>query len=159
MQRIILLAIYLLQINSFADGYTFQSPLAFIPPAKTVYLVTVTSVAPNKVTFTVNEVLRGKLVPDLGLRPWRDYKYRVGSYWILVSDSNGGDKDLVGFDPKRSCGWIPISVSRKDGQSFIVAETDRVDGINLDMASDGTKGLTLEHIRHLLKENSGTSDK
>jgi hypothetical protein len=152
MKRMILLAIYLFQINSFGDGYTFQSPLTFIPSAKTVYLVTVTSVVPDKVTFTVNEVLRGKPVPELGLKPWMGNKYRVGSYWILASDSHGADNNLVGFEPKRSCGWIPMSVSRKDGQSFIVAEADWVEGVNLDMASDGTKGLTLEHVRRLLQQ-------
>jgi hypothetical protein len=152
MKKMFLLALCLLGVHSFAAGFVFQSPLTFIPSAENVYLVTVTSVVPDKVTFTVNEILRGKPVPSLILRPWMGERYVVGSYWILVSYSKGVDKDIVGLDPERRCGWIPISVMRKDGQSFVMAQTDWVEGVNLDMASDGTKGLTLEHVKRLLHQ-------
>ena len=156
MKRLLLLAFCLMQMNSLATAYSFQSPLTFIPSSEDVYLVTVIRFSADKVTFAINEVLRGKRLTVLKLKPWKENQYRVGSYWLLVSDSKGASPDCVGFDPKESCGWIPMSVNRKDGQSFIIAETDQVDGIQLDMASDGTKGLTIDHVRKLVKH--GPSD-
>ena len=141
-----------LAVSSLASGLNFESPIAFLPSAKNVYVVTVASVdADNNVTFGINEVLRGDHVSRLVLKPYMNTKYAVGSYWVLASCS-AGTKDSVGLAGIGYCGWIPMSVSRKDGQAFIWAQVDQIEGVDLDMASDGTKGLTLAHIRRLVQQ-------
>jgi hypothetical protein len=129
------------------------SPLEEVLSAKEVYVATVAWSPENNdnVTFRIDETLRGKPIPLIKLHQYEGNKYTVGSYWLLIS-SGAGSKNLVWYYSDKQCGWITISISREDGKSFVLALTDWINGINLDMASDGTKGLTLDHIRRLLKQ-------
>lgn len=154
--KLLLLFIWcLLAVNSIALAHNYTPAISFLPSAQDVYLATVTSVDNNNnVTFTVNEVLRGKPVPSLILKPCFNNKYALTSQWVLASCSLGS-KDSVGLTINGYCGWIPMAVMRKDGQPFLMKGGEELMGIDnmvLDMASDGTKGLFLDHVRRLLKQ-------
>ena len=139
-----------------AHARPYVAPIAFLLPAKNVYRVDVTGVGNGNVTFTVREVLRGKPVTQLTLHPYMHNKYLLSSDWILASCAWGRDKQSVGLTINDDCGWIPMTVTRKDGQAFVMLGGERgmgLEDIRLDMASDGTEGLTLNHIRQLLQKS------
>jgi hypothetical protein len=61
---------------------------------------------------------------------------------------------------KGDYGWIPGSVVRSGGKIYVKDWTSNIPGgpppslAVLDTAPDGTKGLTLDHVKQLLKQNS-----
>jgi hypothetical protein len=129
------------------------SPLENVLSAKEVYVTTVTRSPENNnnVAFRIEETLRGKPIPFIRLHQYAGNKYPVGAYSLLIS-SGQGSKDLVWDYADNRCGWITISISHEDGKPFVLSLTDWIKEINLDMASDGTKGLTLDHLRRLLQQ-------
>lgn len=128
--------------------------------AEKICIARVTAVSGAEITFTVTEILRGK--PDRVIQVTRAggaENYVQNSEWLLVSCSYGLENS-VGWDEDRPAVWIPGAVIRKDNQIYITDWTSRIPpsdkqpfGIAWDTAPDGTRCLTLDHIKLLLKEH------
>jgi len=158
MKRILSLCIALLALARIADAHAYSPWPYYLAGADQVCLAQVTSVKANKITFAVTEILRGKPAAGLVLVGYlgNDLKYTPKSEWLLVSCPTGF-KGTVGYAIKGDCGWIPGSVIRSDGKAFVPCSFPILpfpDGTGLDTLPDGTKGLTLDHIKQLLQQTA-----
>jgi hypothetical protein len=144
----------LLAVNPLSPAHPYEPPIVLVGGAENVYLGKVTAIAKDTVTFTVTTILRGKPTTALVLKPDIEggMAYPLQSEWLLASCSSGYTKDSVGMPMEGYCGWIPNPVVTEDGKPFIkTGPVSPAFGVTVDTAADGTKGLTLDHIKQMLK--------
>jgi len=128
--------------------------------AEKVCLARITAVDGYKITFTVTEIFRGK--PDHVITVTRAggaENYTLNSEWLLESCSYGLENS-VGWDEDRPAAWIPGAVIRQGDKVYFTDWTARIPtkdkeifGITWDFMPDGTRCLTLDHIKQLLKDH------
>ena len=125
--------------------------------AEDIYLVKVSGTSRTNVTFVVTDVLRGKNVTkmDLLVGSWPQ-TYLLNSEWILASvpitQVGEGHGDYVGREMEGDDGWVPGQIVRFNGKPFLKEIYWSSEGSDLDPAPDGTKGLTLDHVKQLLQK-------
>ena len=95
--------------------------------AQNIYLVQVTSAEAGKVSFSIEDVMRGKSQQLTNLNYEPGYDFKPKSEWILISTgdlSNGNNID-TGF--YGNFAWFPLTVTRENGKVMIlgIGEKDR----------------------------------
>jgi hypothetical protein len=153
MKKLLSLCIAFLTLTRLAEAHPATPWPDYLAGADKVCLARVTSVEGDKVTFEVTDVLRGKTGPVLVLTSV-NIKFTPKSEWPLVSCPTGF-KDSVGFVMAGDCSWIPAPIIRNGGNVFVVTSFSLgLSGeVNQDVLPDGTKGLTLDHVKQLLRQS------
>ena len=154
MKRILSFLGLLLIVVSPTQAHPYAPLSAYLPSAQNICVAKVTSVHGDKIIFAVGEVLRGHIASSLTLTAMYGSTFAPESEWLLVSCSSGYGNGSVGFAIEGDCDWIPGAIRRTGSTLFVESGTFLSSGIVLDTAPDGTKGLTLEHVKSLLKEQS-----
>jgi len=133
-------------------AHPYVPPSAYLPSSDQIYLVRVSSAKADKITFSVTETLKGSPCASLTLIPVDGFYFHEGTEWILIHLGRDQWKDHVGELLSGDCEWLPAAVSRKGDTAYIQTGAFPNSGMVLDTLPDGTKGLTLDHIKQLLNE-------
>jgi hypothetical protein len=111
-----LIGIGLLFSVAVANAHIQVAPdLTTIAKSDSVYVTRVTASVNGRISFSVNEVLRGAARSSLVLQPYLGGdSFLKNSNWILFRHA-GGFKDCVGWAMKGDCEWLPVSATRGAG--------------------------------------------
>jgi hypothetical protein len=147
-----------------ASAYSHFGRADYLKAADRACVCEVTSTSFATVSFTVTEDLMGKIPELLVLKNEEDFqKFAPKSKWLLVSVPTG-EKGTVGWSPEGGdCEWVPVPAIKKDGVIYFQDWTANLTAGSgttfevLDEAPDGTRGLTLAHVKKLLLRPSKKS--
>jgi hypothetical protein len=116
-----------------------------------VFRARVVSIIKSQVTFSVEETITGKPLESLTLTNAPDLNIQTGTEWILLS--YGPEEWLYhqGTLLSKDREWAPLAVRHQGTVAYIQTEGVSRNGITLDTLPDGTKGLTIEHLRDLFR--------
>jgi hypothetical protein len=127
---------------------------AYFRFAHRIYLAKVSAISGAQITFTITNVLRGDPAAKLTLLiSGFPTTYNENAEFLLVSCK--GESSTVGWTSSGYNGWIPGDVVRLQGKiyvkdsPFIAGDKD----IKLEQLPDGSKGLSLDHIREFLNDH------
>ena len=131
---------------------------SYFPEAKSIYLTKVTSITGDNITFEVMDTLRGKSMTVLTLKLAAQVEnFPIKSEWLLVSCPSGPGNGSVGWPIVGNNDWLPGEIFRQGKDLYLRGGTWPQDGITLDKLPDGSSGLTLDHLKQLLKKQSSKS--
>ena len=129
----------------------------YFPRADTVYLVRITSITKDKVTFPVTEALRGKDIKTLSLVPGAfAFDGQKNSELLILSwaaSRNGENGDSVGGEMEGAMGWLYAPAIRDNRNVYVMAFGDPVNGHAVDKTVNSMPYVSLERIKRLLKKN------
>jgi hypothetical protein len=147
MNRALFSVCLLLGIVSVAQAH-LQPPITwYVQSSNTVCIAKVTSVNDSEITFTVEEIVKGRPPTFLILRMAEGHReITQNSEWLLASTNSIGR--TVGWAMAGDYGWVNAPVQRVDGQIHLVGNYGRVDP---SLAVHVSKGLTLEQLKALAK--------
>ena len=138
----------LLSVVSIAQAH-YQPPITwYVQFSETVCIAKATVVKTGVVTFTVEEIVKGKPPAVLTLgETKRPAKIIQNSEWLLASTR--AKLSSVGWAIKGDEGWVNAPVQRVDGKIHLVGKYGYVDSF---LAADASKGLTLEQLKDLAQK-------
>jgi hypothetical protein len=133
-----------------------QGPITmYFPHADKVFLIRVTALDRDSVSFTVTKNLRGTGNSKITLRN-RFSGLKVGSEYLILSCASwraGQDGNALGSFLLGNIGWISAPVRQEGTQTYVYAVLMQKDHSIDDKEIDGLGYLTLPHIESLLDKS------
>jgi hypothetical protein len=149
MKRVLLFFCLLFSATSAAQAHD-QPPIeVYVQGSQTVCIAKATSIDKGVVTFSVEEIVKGKPPASLQLKTVGQ-AFPVGSEWLLAEGvDHGYGPNSVGWVLKGDCAWVDAPVQRISGKIHLVGDYGFV---SQQLAADPTKGLDLDQLRALAQK-------
>jgi hypothetical protein len=148
MKRVLLSICLLLSLASSVQAH-LQPPITeYVQFSETLCIVKVVSIDKNVVTFSVEEIVKGKPPTVLKLVLGDGSGgIALNSEWLLASTA--AKEDTVGWALDGDEGWVNAPIRRVDGTAYLVGNYSFVEP---KIGTDISKGMSLEELKELAKK-------